>query len=178
VDAHLEHGVSVSAAANQAIRENPQACDGRAARLETRLEAVIRRYSGVDVSDVRNEGFFATLRSSPRKRRRLAWLVAGIVVAVAVLAVVLIVPSTSGTPKPLTPEQQALGDQRPAAGTGAFFWILTVVFGCFLFTLVYGLIRFVWRISVGDADEGAGSDGYTWRNPRKDLEEAMRSSSK
>jgi hypothetical protein len=97
----------------------------------------------------------------------------GIVVLAMLVAVVVIVPGTGGDPKLTAGE---LPDDRPT-GTGPFWWVATILFIFFLLTLVLGLIRFIWRLSVDDADEGAGSDGYTWRNSRKDLEDAMRSSS-
>ena len=120
------------------------------------------------MEDEQEAGFFAKLRSSPRRRRQLAWLAAIAIVLAGVVAVLLIVPNQEGAPPP------ADGDHATAHPDGGTFWFVAgIVFAVFLLAFVYMIIRFVWRISRGDSDEGAGSDGYTWRNSRKDLEDAM-----
>ena len=108
---------------------------------------------------------FARLPSSPRRRRRLAWLVAAVVVLAVLTAVALAFPSPEATPTPAH-----TGSEN---GTGTFWLVAGFVLAGFLLTLVYTVLRFVWRMRTGEADEG-GSIGWTWRNPRRDLEEAMR----
>jgi hypothetical protein len=103
-------------------------------------------------------------------RRRAAWLLAAVLVPVVLAAVALIFPSSGGTPTPAHSESEY--------GKGTFWLVAGFVLGAFLLTLVYMVLRFLWRLHTGDADEGAGSDGSTWRNPRRDLEEAMNASSK
>jgi len=106
-------------------------------------------------------------------RRRLAWLVGCIIVLTATIAVLLILPNTPGSPPP--PGAEAVGED--SGGTTPFFIGLTVVFFLMVLTVVYGVIRFLWRLHTGDI-ESAGSDGDTWRRKqRRDLEQAMRSGS-
>jgi hypothetical protein len=115
--------------------------------------------------NAQHQGFLAKLRSSPRRRRRLAWLLAAVVVLAVIASVFLLFPSSGGTPTPAHSESEY--------GTGTFWLVASFVLGAFLLALVYGVLRFLWRLYTGDVDEGAGSDGWTWRNPRRDLEEAM-----
>jgi hypothetical protein len=125
------------------------------------------------VRDVREQGFVATLRASPRKRRQLAWLAGGAVALAALAATLLIVPNTAGDPKPITGDDPG----RAEGGTGPFWIVASVLFICFLLAFAYGLVRFIWRMHTGDL-EPVASDGDMWRSSRDDLQEAMRSSSK
>jgi uncharacterized membrane protein len=118
----------------------------------------------------RKPTFVQALRASPRKQRRLAWLVGCAVVLAVAAAVVLLLPNTSGAKEP--------GGPAPAhsGGNGTFWTVFGVILICFFVVWAYSLVRLVWRLRKGDV-EAAGSDGDTWRNPQRDLERALRSSS-
>jgi TRAP-type C4-dicarboxylate transport system permease small subunit len=118
------------------------------------------------VENVERQSFLSKVRASPRRRRRLAWLGSCAAVLAVLLAVALILPNTRG-------EKPGPADPQPDGGT---FWLVaTILFAAFLLMFLYAVIRALWRIHTGDAEESAGSDGYTWRNSRRDLERAIRS---
>ena len=114
------------------------------------------------MGDIRARRFIATLRSSPRKRRHLAWLVAGVVALTALVAVVLIVPNTAGKPKP-APE--AVGMQQGST----WFWIVgSVLLIGFLSAIAYVVVRFIWRMHKDDVHDAARPGAHTFPNPRLD----------
>jgi hypothetical protein len=104
------------------------------------------------------QSFIATLRSSPRRRRKAAWLV-GVVVAVAAIATVaLLLPNTAGKPQPIP---------KSEGGTGLFWIVASVLLIGFFVALAFALVRVVWRIERGD-DDPARPGAYTFPHPRID----------
>ena len=118
------------------------------------------------MGDIRKERFIESLRSSPRKRRKVAWLAGG-VVAVAALAILLVVilPNTAGKPKP-APEAAA----QPQGST--WFWIVgSVLLIGFLSAMAYVVARFVWRMRKDEVDDAARPGAYAFPNTRIDPEQ-------
>jgi uncharacterized membrane protein len=91
--------------------------------------------------------------TSPRRRRRVVWLVVTAVAVGVVVAVALLLPNTGG--KHHT-RASHLGGQY---GGTTFHLVLGIMFACFLLAIAYLLIRFVWRLMRGDVDERAGTEG-------------------
>lgn len=109
--------------------------------------------------------------SSPRTRRRLAWLTGSAITLGVVVTVALLVPNTAGKKK--APEATA-----PAEGGTGLFWIVAsvLVIGFFV-ALAFLLVRFVWRLRKDDTDP-ARPGAYAFPNPRTDGDQAMRMSPK
>ncbi len=118
------------------------------------------------MGDNRTRRFIATLRSSPRKRRKLAWLVGSFLVLAVLTAVVLILPNTAGKPKPVP---EAVAPQQ--GGTGPFWIVASVLLIGFLVSIAFVLIRFVWRMHKDEVDDPARPGAYTFPNPRLDPEQ-------
>lgn len=115
------------------------------------------------MGDIRKQRFIESLRSSPRKRRKVAWLV-GSAVAVAALAILLVVilPNTAGKSKP-APEAAA----EPQGST--WFWIVgSVLLIGFLSAIAYVVVRFVWRMQKDEVDDASRPGAYAFPNTRVD----------
>ena len=108
----------------------------------------------------------ATLRSSPRKRRQLAWLAGSFLGLAALTAVVLILPNTAGKPKPAA---EAVAPEQ--GGTGPFWIVASVLLIGFLVSIAFVLIRFVWRMHKDEVDEAARPGAYAFPNTRIDPEQ-------
>jgi uncharacterized membrane protein len=124
------------------------------------------------MGDIRKQRFIQTLRSSPRRRRRVAWLTGSLVALTAFIVVsVLVVPNTAGEPKP---SEEAVPKEY---GTGLFWTVASAVVIGFFVALAVVLVRFLWRLHKDETD-AARPGAYTFPNPRNDRDQAIRTNTR